>query len=228
MRSSRKDPEANKRTSTSHRSSSTVAADKSAETAQLQKIAKVMGNQHIRSSLNDSASQRDNLLAHICERLNTLESAQAKEQLAMGREREWFKGVARGADGYHLPDLTRWHESAELYKRAGEALCNGNLGRGAELLKQAAAAEQAAFESVPVFVKVTLDEHEQAASSPENADVINDEASCAGCSKPQGLRIADRILAISDKMEATPPLPKRKTRLFDEDKEEEQEDEDDD
>jgi hypothetical protein len=193
----------------------------------LQKIAKVMGNQHLRSALNDSSGQRDSLLAHICERLNVLEGAQNKERLSMSREREWFKGVAKGADGYHLPDLTRWHESAELYKRAGEALCNGNLGRGADLLKQAAAAEQAAFDSAPVFVTTTLDEHECAAGTPENAQALNDEATSAGCAKPAGLKVADKILSISDKMEATPPMPKRKARWFDEDLEEEQENDDD-
>ena len=222
MRSNKKGPEANKRTSTSHRSASSIASDKGAESAQLQKIAKFMGNQHLRSTLNDSASQRDALMAHICERLKVIEGAQGKEQLAMGREREWFKGVAKGADGYHLPDLTRWHESAQLSKRAGEALCNGNLGRGADLIKQAAAAEQAAFESVPVFVDVTLDDHESACESPESAQAINDEASCTACAKPAELRIADRILSISDKMEATPPMPKRKHRWFDEEREEEE------
>lgn len=227
MRSSRKGPEANKRQSTSHRSASSVANDKDGESAQLQKIAKVMGNQHLRSALNDSSGQRDALLAHICERLNILEGAQNKERLSMSREREWFKGVAKGADGYHLPDLTRWHESAELYKRAGEALCNGNLGRGADLLKQAAAAEQAAFDSAPVFVTTTLDEHECAAGSPESAQALNDEATSAGCAKPADLKVADKILSISDKMEATPPMPKRKARWFDEDLEEEQENDDD-
>lgn len=181
-----------------------------------------MGNAHVGSSLNSSSGERDLLLAHICERLAVLERAQAKEQGAMSREREWFRGVAKGAEGYHLPDLTRWHESAGLYKKAGDALCNGNLGRGAELLRQAEVAEQAAFESVPVFVQTTFSEQESAGASPEQARLINDEASCTGCARPSDLKVADRILAISDKMEATPPLPKRKPRWFDEDLEEEE------
>jgi hypothetical protein len=203
-----------------------VAADKEANSAQLQQIAKVMGNQHLSQSLQGSAAQRDTMLAHICERLNVLQGAQSKERQSMSREREWFKGVAKGADGYHLPDLTRWHESAELYKKAGDALCGGNLGRGADLLNQAAAAEQAAFDSVPKFVKVTLDENEQAAGAPEIAQAANDESSCAGCAKPSDLKVADKILAIQDKMEATPPLSRRKSRWFDEELEEEEEEED--
>lgn len=226
VRSSRKGPESNKRTSTSHRSASSVESDSSGEAAQLKKIAKFMGNSHVGSSLNSSAGQRDSLLAHICERLAALERAQSKERQAMTKEREWFKGVAKGAEGYHLPDLTRWHESAELYKQAGNALCNGQLGRGADLLRQAEAAEKAAFESVPVFVQNTFSEQEAASASPEQARFIDDEASCTGCSRPADLKVADRILSVSDKMDSSPPLPKRKLRWFDEELAEEEADDD--
>jgi hypothetical protein len=228
VRSKNKKPEANLRQSTSHRSASSVASDKEANSAQLQQIAKVMGNQHLRQSLQGSAAQRDTMLAHICERLSVLQGAQSKERQSMSREREWFKGVAKGADGYHLPDLTRWHESAELYKKAGDALCSGNLGRGADLVNQAAAAEEAAFDSVPKFVKVELDANEQASGPPEIAQAANDESSCAGCAKPGALKIADTILAIQDKMESTPPLPVKKPRWFDEELEEEEEEDDED
>ena len=73
---------------------------------------------------------------------------------------------------------------------------------------------------------MTLDAHEAASGSPEIAQSINDEASCTGCAKPADLKIADRILSLSDKMEAAPPMPKRKARWFDEELEEEEESED--
>jgi hypothetical protein len=79
---------------------------------------------------------------------------------------------------------------------------------------------------VPKFVKVKLDANEQAAGAPEIAQAANDESTCAGCAKPGGLKVADKILAIQDKMEATPPLPKKKTRWFDEEIEEEEEEDD--
>ncbi len=227
MRSSNKKPKANSRQVKSARSQSTVANDKNADSAQLRQIAKMMGNDHIRETLQGGSSQRDGLLAHICARLNVLEGAQKKEQLSMSREREWFKGVAKGADGYHLPDLTRWHESAKLYKKAGEALCNGQLGRGAQLLRQASAAEEAAFDSVPTFVKADLEAHEKSEGAPETAQQLDDEVACSGCAKPADLKIADRILAHQEKMEKTPPLPRRKPTWFDEEKEEEEEQEDD-
>jgi hypothetical protein len=227
MRSSNKKPEANRRQSKSRRSAGSTDVENDVDSAQLKKVGTVMGNQHVRDSLHGSSAQRDALLQHISERLHILRGAQQKEHLAFGREREWFKGVAKGADGYHLPDTTRWHESAQLYKKAGEALCNGQLGRGAQLIKQAAAAEEAAFASVPKFVKIDLDSDQCAADAPESAYVVNDEGSCTGCGKPADLHIADKILNLNDKMEATPPLPAKKPRWWDEEKEEEEDQEDD-
>ena len=226
MRSSNKKPEANRRQSKSHRSSGSVGVGKDADSAQLQKVGKVMGNQHVRDALHGSSSQRDALLQHIIDRLQVLRGAQQKEHLAFGREREWFRGVAKGTAGYHLPDTTRWHESALLYKKAGDALCNGQLGRGAQLIKQAAAAEEAAFSSVPKFVQTTLEQQQQAEAAPESVHLVNDEGSCTGCAKPAELKIADHILNLSDKMEPTPPLKAKKRRWWDEDKEEEEERED--
>ena len=43
------------------------------------------------------------------------------EQLEIRNERQWFKEVAKGTDGYHLPDPRRWHECTELFDRAAEA-----------------------------------------------------------------------------------------------------------
>ena len=182
-----------------------------------------MGNQHVRDALGGSSAERDSLLKHICERLEVLRGAQQKEHLSFGREREWFRGVAKGEAGFHLPDTTRWHESALLYKKAGEALCNGQLGRGAQLLKQAAAAEQAAFSSVPAFVKADLEQNQKAEAPPESAHLVNDEGACTGCGKPAALKVADQILDLSDKMEPTPPLKAKKRRWWDEEKEEEEE-----
>ncbi len=226
MRSPNKKPEANLRQSKSHRSSGSVGAENDADSAQLKKIGKVMGNQHVRDALHGSSTQRDALLQHIMDRLQVLRGAQQKEHLAFGREREWFRGVAKGAAGFHLPDTTRWHESAQLYKKAGEALCNGQLGRGAQLIQQAAAAEQAAFSSVPTFVQTTLEQNQKAESAPESTHMVNDEGSCTGCGKPAGLKVADQILNLSDKMEPTPPLRAKKRRWWEEDKEEEEEQED--
>jgi hypothetical protein len=156
-----------------------------------------------------------------------LQGAQSKERASMSREREWFKQVAKGVEGFHLPDPTRWHESARLYRRAGDALCSGQLGRGAQLIEQAAKAEEQAFRGVPKFVRNDLEADQQAEAAPDEARQINDEASCATCAKPQELKIANKILAVLDKMEATPPIPRRKANWWDEEVAEEEEEEDD-
>ena len=79
MRSSNKKPKANSRQVKSTRSESSVVRDKSADSAQLRQIAKVMGNDHIRDAIKEGSTQRDSLLAHICARLSIIEGAQKKE-----------------------------------------------------------------------------------------------------------------------------------------------------
>ncbi len=141
----------------------------------------------------------------------------------MGREREWFKGVAKGADGFHLPDPSRWHECTRLFKRAAEALCTGNLGRGARLLEQAVETEEATFESVPKMVKTELNRDERTAAAPDATFQVNDEAGCSSCGRPDELKIAERILAVQDTVQATPPLGRPKRWWEEEGLEEEEE-----
>ncbi len=204
------------------------AAGRDGGSAQLRTIAKVMGNEHLRDALQGTAQQRDAMLAHICERLKVLESAQSKEEVALGKEREWFREVALGHEGHSLPDLTRWHESAQLYKRAGEALARGHLGRGAQLLQQAAEAEQRVFDTTPAYVKAEFEEHEVSVSAPEAAEGINDEANCSTCETPKDLKIADQILSRKDRMAKAPPLPRRRPAWFEEHEQEEEKKDDED
>ncbi len=226
MRTPNKKPQSTGRQASSGKDSSKKASEKDATSAQLNKIATVMGNQHLREGLQGTKTDRDAMLAHICERLQVLQGAQSKEKASMSQEREWFKQVAKGVEGFHLPDPPRWHESARLYQRAGDALCTGQLGRGAQLIEQAAKAEEEAFRGVPKFVQNELEAEQKAEAAPSVAVQTNDEASCASCAKPQDLKIANRILSVIDKMEATPPIPRRKVNWWDEEREEEEEEED--
>jgi hypothetical protein len=93
-------------------------------------------------------------------------------------------------------------------------------------MQQAAAAEQAAFSSVPKFVETTLEQNQKAEAAPESTHMVNDEGTCTGCAKPAGLKVADQILNLSDKMEPTPPLRAKKRRWWDEEKEEEEDHDD--
>ena len=175
--------------------------------------------------LGTSEMQRDEMLQHICERLEIIQGAQDKERLAMKDEREWFKEVAKGAHGFHNPDPSRWHASAELYKQAARAMCSGHLGRGARLLEQAVAAEHAAFETVPTMVQTEFDKEEAVQDAPDTAHQVNDEAGCVACETPEELKIADRILAVQDTVKATPPLSRPKRHWWEEEEEDKEEEE---
>jgi hypothetical protein len=225
MRSSNKKPEGAPRQVRSLRSRKGGSGAKDGQSKQLKRLQAGLGNEGMGRELSTGNLQRDEMLQHICQRLEIIQGAQRKERMAMGREREWFKAVAKGAEGYHKPDPTRWHASARLFKQAADAMCTGNLGRGALLLEQAVAAEQAAFESVPKMVQADLDREESAAAAPDATFQVNDEAGCITCKRPDEIKIADKILAIQDTVQATPPIGRPKRRWWDAEQEEEEEEE---
>jgi hypothetical protein len=225
MRSPNKKPESNLRKVRVIKGQGQTKPAGDQDSKQLKALGKGLGNSELEKQLGLSNGNRETLLAHICERLQTVHGAQNKERQAMSREREWFKAVAKGADGYHLPDPTRWHECARLFLRAGHALCNGNLGRGAHLLELAVEAEQAAFDSVPKMVKLDLSTEECATAAPLETFQINDEAGCSTRDRPQALQWGERVLAVQDKMEPTPPIKVKRRRNWWEEEEEEEEEE---
>lgn len=204
--------------------SATGGAVGDAGSRQLSRVAGKIGNQQLDGQLKQSAQMRDALLAFIASRLKTLHSVQLTERNEMLDQRQWYKEVARGQHGFHLPDTTRWHESAELYKRAASSMCNGNLGRGAQLLEQALEAERAAYKSMPIQVKNELDEADKTASStPQELPHVVAETVCPTTKAPAELKYADRILGMSDQLEDSPPLPVM--RWWSEEIEEEEEEE---
>jgi hypothetical protein len=194
---------------------------------QLSRVAGKVGNQQLDGQLKENATTRDALLRFIGERLKTLRGVQLVERNEMLDQRQWFRQVARGKDGYHLPDTTRWHQSAELYKRAANSMCNGNLGRGAQLLEQALEAERAAYKSMPVQVQEELSEKEKTASStPRELPHVVGETTCPTTRAPGDIKYADRILGLSDKLENSPPLRVRQWWSEEVEEEEEEEEED--
>jgi hypothetical protein len=110
--------------------------------------------------------------------------------------------------------------------RAAEALCNGNLGRGAQLLELAVGAEQAAFESVPKMVQPELEGDECATAAPAEMYQVAGGAGCSARARPQDLKFGEQILAVRDKMEPTPPLKVKKPHWWETEEEEEEEEED--
>lgn len=205
MRSSHKNPKNNERMTRVKRSGSARAGD--ADSQKLAQIAKAIGNKDLGAQIQNKSSQRDNLLAFICMRLQSIHDIQAKERNEMKNEKEWFREVAKGVQGFHLPDPARWHECTRYFQKAALAMCNGHVGRGTQLLQKALEAENAAFESIPKQVEIKLDQEEKTpANAPTDMMDMDPDACCPTTGRPQELELADRILNISDYMESTPPL----------------------
>jgi hypothetical protein len=205
MRSIEKKPTSTKRTGSTIRGSGSRIGD--ADSTRLQNVASKMGNGDLNKHLEGNANQRDQLLQFIAHRLKEIHNVQNVEQIEIGNERQWFKEVAKGADGYHLPDPRRWHECTELFDRAAEALCEGHLGRGAQLLEQALEKESATYDTIPKMVLNKLHTRERDANNaPVSLGYIASGASCSATSGPADLRYADLILNVRDHVSTPPAL----------------------
>ncbi|MFT4977991.1 MAG: hypothetical protein ACI8S6_003899 [Myxococcota bacterium] len=226
MRSNKKQPKNTDRQVRTMRTPDASARDPGSR--QLQRVSRKLGNSDFSAQVQDNSQKRDHLLAFITKRLETLGGVQNTERLEIKDQRQWFKEVAKGTDGYHLPDTTRWHEAARRYKRAATALAGGDLTRGAQLLEQALEAERTAYGSTPRQVREELDEHERsAAATPDELPHAINGGRCPEIGMPTEIRhLADRILSVRNLMEDSPPLPL--TRWWDESIEEEEEEEEED
>lgn len=185
------------------------------QSRQISRIRKQLGNQSMGKS--GAASQmRDNLLGFICERLRIMRSIQEKEHEQFKHVRSWFRQVARGTEGFHVPDPTRWHEAARFFKEAAEAMCRGNLSRGAQLLERALGAEKAAYDTVPEQVRAQMEaEEKQPGGYPAELPQALDEGALPSCPLPAALAIADQILSLNDEFHESPPLRARRRRRRD-------------
>ncbi len=178
----------------------------------LQQLSSKMGNQGLSDRLQQNSVQRDQLLQFICARLNNIQQIQQIELDEVSQRPEWFREVAKGENGFFLPDPERWKESATLYKKAGQALCQGNVSKGKQLLEEALKKEEATRDSLPEQVNERLESKEQeqtgapVSTSTEGAEV------CPARNTPQELKVADKILAVRATVRNAPPV--RKTRPF--------------
>jgi hypothetical protein len=150
------------------------------------------GNDGVRDALADSGKKRDALLQFIGARLGVMRGVQLAEQAAEGSRRRWFDEVARGRAGFALPDPSRWGEPARLYRRAIDALCAGDLGRGTDLVRRAHEAELRAMEHVPAQVDVP-DGAREAATLPAEAAEGADGQGCPRTSRPELIAQAEAI-----------------------------------
>ena len=130
-----------------------------------------------------------------------------------------------GKTGHTLPDPTRWHECAELFKRAAISISNGNLGKGMQTLEEAMKKQEAAYDSLPVQVEEKLKGDEKKTGQKEQGSVAFSSI-CPSTALPKGIEIADKILNITDEPEKNTSLPLPWWELQAERGEEEDEEED--
>jgi hypothetical protein len=174
------------------------AASKEAGARELAALASKVGNDRVGDLVKGATQKRDALLAHILQRLGALKGAQAAELRAMSDRRVWFDEVARGQVGFGLPDAGRWREPALAYRRAAEALCAGDIGRGADLVRRAAEAEATAFASMPGQVDLPASERE-AARAPQEANEAHDGDGCPVTHAPALFKLADAVIRVADR-----------------------------
>lgn len=228
MRSLRKNPKAtNRRSGRAHSGGGAGMNDASSE--KLARLSRQGGNDNIKQQLSSVEGRRDDLLQHICQRLQIVHEIQEVELEKSRDERKWFREVAKGEPGHHLPDATRWHDSARFYLDAAHALCAGNLGRAVDLLEKAQEAERAALESCPdmVIQKIMPAKRKAPEEVPEAAMDVASGASCPTTARPMDLKYGEEILAIIEEVRDTPPLKRTKSGNWWEALEEEEDEEDD-
>ena len=167
----------------------------------LKKLAKVLGNEAIATRVLQNERLRDELLAFIQERLEAITIAQRQEKQALKNRSEWFRRLQRGEKGIALPEPTRWAVPAILYKRAADAVCAGELGRGTELLRQAVESDRATMKAVPGQVALTEKERAPAREPAETMEVQSGEG-CTPTTAPQIDQLANRVVAESDTADA--------------------------
>lgn len=226
MRSTSKNPAATNRRSSSVRSGGTKGGV-GADGAKLKKLSSKLGNDAMGGKIGDSATMRDAMFDRILERLQTVQQIQEVERDELKNQRDWFKEVAKGDEGYHNPDTTRWHEAAKLYLEAAKVLGRGQLGRGAELLEKAEEAERAAYESLPTQVLDKLKpEQAPAEQGSDEEGKFSASAACPVCLTPvQIVHEAEKILSVTDSLDKAEPLKKAAAWYSEYEEEEEEEDE---
>jgi len=187
------------------------------------KLARAVGNDALRARFAAGEACRDELLAHVVERLRDIRELQRREVdlCHRGSSFPWWRTVADpGKAEFTSPEPTRWHEAARRYDRAAERLCQGDLRRGRALLDDAHEAERRAREALTALV----DAHDVGAPGALPELPAATEVTGA-CDPPPGLSLAREILSVTTE---SPEIPHRKRGrdpwwTLDEDEEDEEE-----
>jgi hypothetical protein len=200
-----------------------------AASSKLTKIGRVVGNEEIQKRLSQGNAGRDEMLAFISSRLQTVRAVQLREvdQMSHANMRENWKEIADShKQDVTKPDPKRWGASAAMYEEAMVQLCRGAVGRGADLLERAVAEEKQAFGSLTTLVEV--DDLEVEIQSPEvTGDMTENQGSGACEIPPDDARLAHDIQACLLEVTAPPNKKITKKPWWAEEEEEEEEESDD-
>ena len=169
-----------------------------------------MGNDSLQDQIKQKGNTRDQLLSFIIQHLKNIQAVQRIEVDEMKNKEKWFRELARGQKGFHLPQATRWHEAAKLFKRSAQAMCRGDLSKGKALLEQALEQEKIAYDDMPKMVSDRLNEVERSGGNAPIELTREGAEVCPATRLPQEISIADKILNIRDTMEEAAPLKRTK------------------
>ncbi len=177
-----------------------------ANVEQLKKLGRVLGNDAVAGKLGRNDQLRDLLLDVVRERLQAIELAQKAELKALRDRAPWWRKLQRGQRGITMPEPTRWAEPARLFRQAGEAICAGDLGRGADLLKQATESERTHRKAMPAQVPMPR-ETTPAVGVPPVIGEVHDGEGCTPISAPDIQATADRIENVTESHADATHLP---------------------
>lgn len=223
VRDNRKNPKNTHRRTRVKRSLGGRSGD--AKSKQLRRAQHKMGNAGVNDKLSNRSDLQLGLLEEVGARLKKIHGVQNQELLEIKDQRDWYKEVAMGKAGFHLPDPTRWHEVTKVYMQAGQALANGNLGQGARLVERAAQMEESVYASVPDMVKARLKGDEKGADAiPDECAHVESHMTAGRVALPEEMEFGRRILNVTTTLDESPPIPVNK-RWYDELEEEEEEEE---
>lgn len=175
---------------------------------QLRRLGKVLGNEALVGKMAQNERLRDALLAFVAERLQAIELAQRAEKRAMEERGGWYRRLMRGERGLSLPEPSRWGGPALLYRKAAEAICAGELGRGAELLEQATEADRATFKALPGQVELAAKDRRPPGDA-DAAALVQAGEGCAPTTAPELFAAAERIEAVTEAARAVGVYPNR-------------------
>lgn len=178
----------------------------------LKQMSSKMGNQGLNTQLQKSSAERDLLLQFICKQLKEIQHIQQIELDEVNQRDEWFREVAKGDHDFSLPEPERWKDCASLYKKAGQALCRGDVSRGKHLLEEALKKEDTAREALPEQVEERLDTKEKVMTGSPVSTATEGGEICAATKTPKDLSIADKILSVRSTVRNASPV--RRTPAF--------------